>query len=1775
MSNRKRFQAVPQPLRSLNKAIKAILNWLSRGLLNLGKPQRRRQATAGFILPTVAMVMLVVVLITTAMVLRSFDRGKNASNFRVNEATLNAATPALDRARSKIEELFSDPTLPRSTPTDDALLRVLNTNLQRYTFGDEIQLKLVFDFPVPDPNNPSVFIRPLDGTIEDRALRPAIPVENDETLRSAWKFPVDTDNNGKFDTFTLYAMYFRNPSRGANGSFNRSRNPLEARTPPMDEGRLGGQCNSAVTTSANLVGDSGWYRTGDRLKKSILVYAINAPITALSDLDPNQYEVSQGARGFSALEYQQDRSRIPLANNAVVYEDDLEIAPGAGLLLNGRVKTNSNLLIGQQDQNNIVGLRLVSSPFSCYYTEEASKVFVGGNIAGAQVNQAADVRNARIDLFRGSRNTPRLNQDIGAATKTVTNNGGSPVAYNNEAYNQRINFLVDAALARGAQTVDDNREITASPDPQEVRDSIQKRILADRTLNADEVRREEWTVYFRGRTRRVPFAEVADGADPLVGAALQENPVRPPNAWMYPVNPDNNTQSNTGTLALNFSPAARPSTTDPNQKNGLEWHVGDRVLVSNNLPEYIYEGNQFVQNGRQNLMPENGIERRWHNSGNGMSDGTIRYRESTVSQLADLGVADRDRFWEVEGAATAPINPTDSVGGLRVITGAGIYLPFNNDVASTTPPPVWSDSMPMPSPEWMAALQRNDIFDEFGRQINSNDSTRPYLKMRATAVYHYKDPGGGPNRIYDPDQNPIVYPEPIACVSSYYNPTSSETAQNLSGLWQDTNLPTTTQGRSNNGIVYNWRHGNNSIGALGNSYAGRSYRDILNYQARLRYPSGRFVHGEPNPTLAQPTRRALIAGALAKLNSANQLIDPNQPLTLSERTAIDTAVCALDILSGQATPQNYSYIQNGDIYERAFLDAREVRAIEGSNGTANDYDLSIEERQPLEVRATVINLGNIRQRQIGGSTPTQEYLLPNSGIIYASRDDALPDLSDAEGTVGTNPPYGLSATPTATEVNNFLRRKSLSATDYRLDPSRRPNAIMLVNGSRLDRVYNDRTEEKGLILATPLPVYIQGDFNLHEDNSGTAQREFSDGPTTDFYARQNLNPNFACRPNGPVAGCTNGDRWRPATVLADAVTLLSDNFRLGFRNEGDYDLRNNLGSAASGYDLDGNGFISTPTAATNPSPVVSEVTYGFDLNGDGDATDTDVQETQVSSVAARRLNGFFENNFVTSRPFNDALLSRTAALTDAERTSDPGLKSSYFSNFVTPVQRRARTLEYVMEICRKATVSSCGPNDWVVGINLSGAENFRVGQIPVGTPVAQLTAGTTASPAIDIALTPLNDQLYPRRVAFLRDPADNRLILDPRDNPIPLGIDSAGKVQYYPYANGSSGVLIPMSSTLPTELSSLTDLATECGTTPCVFDPSTGTPRTFARFLADNANARPRQVPDTNLALWFVGSRQDAQGSFNPVTNPKNWGWTFPLFVQETVAPDTTFAAPTGNTYRKARLVGQHPRLVPVLQLQVTTRTSPDTGESNVNNIVRNNDNQRANATNWMQKASDAGTTFNLVMAAGDTPARPVEDNGGLGNYPRFLESWDVGLTSGSANPRETRINGSFIQMRRSAYATAPFKTSLATDTNPGGIFGYPQAYRTPDNGSVGSGNTQGGLLPYYFPPRRTWGFDVALLTQQPDLFAQRFTVPPSAPPNEFFRQVSRDDAWVRVLMCAAQPTSTLPGGGTPIRGGYDPGSQDDLGLFNEPNRAYRFALSGDQRPQSCSTAAQGGALRG
>jgi hypothetical protein len=1650
------------------------------------------------------------------MVYRSIDRAKNASNVRVNQRVLAAVNPALDRAQAKINALLADPTLPRGTPTDQALYGAMKGSLSKYTLGDEKPLKLVYD---------------VNGGGINR--RPAT-LDEDESLTTAWRFPVDTDNNGTPDSYTLYGIYFRNPTTSAN----RSRSPLEARSTPMDNASVGNDCGAG--TAASLVGNSGWYKTSDgNLKKSFFVFAATVPITKTI---PGQQEAYKGNKGFAAIELQQDQSRIPLTNNAVVYDDDLEITPGAGLKINGRIMTNGNLLIGRRFDP--VQLYQVSSTKSCFYSEENGKITVGGNVVVGSADGTASLNPPVVDLFNADGEPSH--EPLATANASV-NNSAIKTSYNSKAYAERINDLVQRARSNA---------------PPEVRQNVRQGLYNLETGLQN---------YFKERTRRVPFAEVP-GRSPnaLAGGGAPAEPgtnnMRPRDTWMYPTNLNSGTENNALTLRK-----AQPPATDPeNRSETKEERLGDRILVGNGLPAQWWEpdSKRFVNYYDQ--FAQDVKNQTWSDS------SAPRTRMTQVIPLSDIGDTARDGFWERK-AADKPDQPLDGVGGLRVVTGAGLYdarrintvVPAGFPPTLTTldtgptqgsflPPPlspvrddpstvedessitpriplggtsgpgftvVLPDSMPM----WEDSdgNGRPSLPPDTLPTTQAGPDRRGDLVMRATAVYHYRasnypNPPGSP---YPSNTTPVQ--RPIACVSSYYDPSTSLTARNRRDLpaldsrstmrkllGVSTTAPTVANnGRSHNGISYpaptipssNIPAGTqNSKGVFTTpapvpppTTGSFSLRGALNYQANLIFPDGRFVN--------RPLREALIQRDLGK------------PLTLAHQSAIDSALCALQIRARLLTPRS-TVIPHGAIYETTFLDARQVKSVENEpfaqyflnpkppTAEAN-YDLSLEERQPLEIRATVIDLNLLRRTQYSlpglRVVPAPEYLLPDSGIIYATRDDALADLSDPGGIFPPTPSPPVTPGGRVIAAQRLETRKINSPVDFVLDPTRKPNGIMLVNGSKLSRgpqnIWKPAGTEKGLILASNLPVYVKADdnnrtnhgFNLHQNaSSGAILEEFSGSARlatrtnwsdADFYGRTEAQREFlfACRTDQPgLPRCRPGDSWRSATVIADSVTLLSNNFRFGFRNEGDYDLRKNVENFNNnlvfrGYDFDGNETIDATPANLN------ERDFGVDLNGNGNSTDTNVPvpENRIPVKIARRLNGFFDNNYLTSADWYDTTVANQGFPKDFEAggigtPSTPKQQgSSYVNNFVTPIQRRANFPEYVMEICRNRLVEECGPNDWWVNIN--GGPDVKASTIPVNTPVAQLLGNPAPGPlgrpgAGTTAQLPRRpaDRGYPRRVAFLRDPVTNNLLLDAQERPTVLGIAAGDTVQYYSYA---ASIALPA-----------------------------------------GGNSLVGAPPPAQNALWFRTTSTPATPS-NLGGQDYGNGTNRPLFYVRNL---TATAPNVGTT--------EQPLLVPVLQIHSPTGV-PTAGAT----LPPGTEAQGQNKT-WMQKPIADDTTFNLIIAAGDSPSRDngflgapgPEFNGGLPNFPVFLEDWrrTKGTEAGvNGTEARNRISGSFIQIKRSAYATAPFLSVVNPPTPANSIFGYPQTYRT-DNNQLAASTKQNplGRVPYYYPPNRQWGFDVGLLSQLPDLFSQQITTPSAGEPNKFYRELSRDDAWVKTLLCAA-----------------------------------------------------------
>jgi hypothetical protein len=118
------------------------------------------------------------------------------------------------------------------------------------------------------------------------------------------------------------------------------------------------------------------------------------------------------------------------------------------------------------------------------------------------------------------------------------------------------------------------------------------------------------------------------------------------------------------------------------------------------------------------------------------------------------------------------------------------------------------------------------------------------------------------------------------------------------------------------------------------------------------------------------------------------------------------------------------------------------------------------------------------------------------------------------------------------------------------DPARRPYGFRLRNGSDLRRLNSSTAitdDQRGFAFITDNSAYIQGDFNKHTDGTNTLE-EFTNALASNwsnFYTgtptRSVINTNFADDTN---------DYWRPAEILADAVTFLSSSFAPGSIDQG-------------------------------------------------------------------------------------------------------------------------------------------------------------------------------------------------------------------------------------------------------------------------------------------------------------------------------------------------------------------------------------------------------------------------------------------------------------------------------------------------------------------------------------------------------------------------------------------------------------------------------------------------
>ena len=298
---------------------------------------RRSNARAGFVLPTAALLLLVVSLVIGAMLIRTFNRTDQVIGQRQEKVIYNSATPAIDRAKAKVEYLFNnDPRLPAGVPSEKELLRlVLNEDDQHELPNGENPYR------IPDET-------PLD-------------LNEDGTNDSAWKYPYDSDGDGTEDTTIAYSIIWQVPDNNTGGADRLQdlstaavgirANNLEVRHGPLSA--QGSEDCELEDNDQSLPIEEGWLKSPNNTASLIKNFQINA--VAIPDEENGT---------VATLEVQQERQADRGNKWGAWFRYDLEIAPGQPFNWNGAMHTDGSLFLSGPDR--LTGY-LVSSHNSCIY----------------------------------------------------------------------------------------------------------------------------------------------------------------------------------------------------------------------------------------------------------------------------------------------------------------------------------------------------------------------------------------------------------------------------------------------------------------------------------------------------------------------------------------------------------------------------------------------------------------------------------------------------------------------------------------------------------------------------------------------------------------------------------------------------------------------------------------------------------------------------------------------------------------------------------------------------------------------------------------------------------------------------------------------------------------------------------------------------------------------------------------------------------------------------------------------------------------------------------------------------------------------------------------------------------------------------------------------------------------------------------------------------------------------------------------------------------------
>lgn len=419
-------------LRFPKTALKRFVSDLLRLVLLSNRP--RRMAQAGFVLPTTVLLALMVVLTATALTYRTFTRSEQAIVQREQQVITNAATPAIDRAKAKIEFLFrNDPRFPSGIPASDILYDLMSTRLEtgKDFVGYTGRVPILQGGDKEARRGITSGVDPYTLADETR-----IDINNDGLLDNAWSFPsggqtivysilvddaVDATEKTAPPAGQLARPYV-NGTLTLDAPANQAKaNSLITRTAPLATTEASPLCKGAVSEGGWQVVSQG---NASSLQKNFQVDAFVAS------------GVGGPGQTFETLEFQQSRQASRASKWGAWFRYDLEIFPGAAFNWNGAMHTDGNLIIDR----NTVQLHMVSSHNSCVYSQESSEIslstfeddgFQGQAVKGATRTDNYPTGEAPIiHVYDGANKPPVTNLTLTHTNHSVERGKPSDISVN-------------------------------------------------------------------------------------------------------------------------------------------------------------------------------------------------------------------------------------------------------------------------------------------------------------------------------------------------------------------------------------------------------------------------------------------------------------------------------------------------------------------------------------------------------------------------------------------------------------------------------------------------------------------------------------------------------------------------------------------------------------------------------------------------------------------------------------------------------------------------------------------------------------------------------------------------------------------------------------------------------------------------------------------------------------------------------------------------------------------------------------------------------------------------------------------------------------------------------------------------------------------------------------------------------------------------------------------------------------------------------------------------